>query len=120
MEGHYEGAPNLATILQTLASLQSGPAQQPQARDAFEASQGSAPPNVPKEPRPYIESPKLGPPARKQQDPTTIIDWSSGLKCVMKIVASQEHIIKDIRKVNNDSKQHNSRYLTHLDGRSIT
>lgn len=41
-----------------------------------------------------VEAPKV-----RLIDPATIIDWSSGLKCVMRTVAKQESILHDIRRV---------------------
>ena len=32
-------------------------------------------------------------------DPATIIDWPTGLKCVMRTVAMNEKVISEIRKV---------------------
>lgn len=44
-------------------------------------------------------APQPAQPARILIDPATIVDWSSGLKCVMRIVAKHEGMLNDIRKV---------------------
>jgi hypothetical protein len=40
-------------------------------------------------------------PAKVLIDPATIIDWSSGLKCVMRTIAKHESMLQDIRKVSS-------------------
>ncbi len=37
--------------------------------------------------------------ARNVIDPATIIEWSAGLRCVMKQVAKHESILQDVRRV---------------------
>lgn len=37
--------------------------------------------------------------SQKLVDPATIIDWSAGLRCVMKTVAKHDHVLQEIRKV---------------------
>lgn len=46
-----------------------------------------------------------GPPTSYQPknviDPSTIIEWSAGLRCVMKTVAKNENIVSEIRRVSS-------------------
>lgn len=100
--------PDLASILHTLAGLNSQKAQQqaqsqPQAavqaqlqpsheyQQAWQqqldiAAQGSKP-----------STPINAPP--KVVDPASILEWSAGLRCVMKTVAKHDNIINEIRRV---------------------
>jgi hypothetical protein len=90
--------PDLASVLKTLASFT---APTPQ-------SQGTPPPPAPQHPAGEQSSINIEPvpdvpaavPAPKLIDPATIIDWSSGLRCVMKTVAAHDNIIKEIRHVS--------------------
>ena len=43
-------------------------------------------------------------PAIKIVDPATIIEWSAGLRCVMKTVAKHENMLHDIRRVSANSQ----------------
>lgn len=125
MAGHYQNAPNLASILQTLANLQNPQygSQQSSLRGRNEDQAASFhnseahtgyehyPSNLDGtlihdiaqveqrvSPTPS-QQPSQSQLQRPRIDSTTIIDWSSGLKCVMKLVASRENVMKDIRKV---------------------
>lgn len=98
--------PDLASILKTLASL--APQSQEQ---QFQPPQQTHPVPTP-EPFPaeqvwqqslaHATQPSRNPTpsnATKLADPSTIIEWSSGLRCVMKQVAKHENIIQDVRQV---------------------
>ena len=98
--------PDLASILKTLASLapqsqqqQIQPPQQPHlvpAAEPFPAEQ------VWQQSLAHATQPSCTPTpssATKLVDPSTIIEWSAGLRCVMKQVAKHENIIQDVRRV---------------------
>jgi len=38
---------------------------------------------------------------RKVVDPATIVEWSAGLRCVMRTVAKHDQMIYEIRKVSS-------------------
>lgn len=93
--------PSLASVLQTLASIQ--------------AQNQTIPPQSLQSPHPALENSKFiypppqldglgrdaaGLPAKKVVDPATITEWSAGLRCVMKTVAAHDNIIKEIRRVS--------------------
>jgi hypothetical protein len=93
--------PDLASILKTLASLAPQTQQQQVSLpkpDPFPAqqvwqqsvAQATQPPCTP---TPSTST------AKNVVDPATIIDWSAGLRCVMKQVTQHESIIQDIRRV---------------------
>ena len=91
--------PDLNSVLQTLASFTAPQNQQHQGI--------SVPVSVP--PSGHVQCPPQTVPIEKivqkpeklLVDPATIIDWSSGLRCVMKTVAAHEDIIKEIRRVSH-------------------
>jgi hypothetical protein len=91
--------PDLASVLKTLASL--APQSQQQDITHYQRSQnlGQA---AQQWPLPQAERNDIRAEAAIKPrviDPATIIDWSSGLKCVMKTIASHENVIKEIRRV---------------------
>lgn len=109
MSSHEYQAPDLASILKTLASLT--PKSQQQVGE-----QSTQDP----QPLPYVAAPLLPPYQQSWQpqvqtpasvsrstsannakliDPASITDWSSGLKCVMRTVAKHENLLHDIRYV---------------------
>jgi len=101
--------PDLASILKTLASLAPQNQQQhPAGEEPLQALQ-PAPyitPHVqlPQQAwQPYVQTPaantKPPPVNTKLIDPATIIDWSSGLKCVMRTIAKHENMLQDIRRM---------------------
>ena len=100
--------PDLASILRTLASL-APQNQHPQPQNSTQDHPTSLLPraNEPQQPE-WQQIPAQIPPATqasrpldvpKTVDPATIIDWSAGLRCIMKTVAKHENIIPDIRRV---------------------
>lgn len=124
MASNDSPTPDLATILATLAGF----APQKQQTQQTVSSQ-SIPPILQSQPAPQNQQFQQPPPYVAQQpphqwqyppqnypiprsstpvdapkvrliDPATIIDWSSGLKCVMRTVAKQESILHDIRRVS--------------------
>ena len=98
--------PDLASILKTLASLapqaqqqQVQPPPQPHplptpfpAEQVWQQSLAQA-----TQPS-YTPIPSAAP---KVVDPATIIEWSAGLRCVMKQVAKHESILQDVRRVRS-------------------
>lgn len=97
--------PDLASVLRTLANL---------------APQGSNAPNNLGEqtqfPEPLVRPQPVQQPwsqseeilraripekqaAQKPLDPAAILDWSTGLRCVMRTVAIHDNVIKEIRRV---------------------
>lgn len=121
MASNDTSTPDLATILATLAGL--APPKPP--GHQTESSQQIHP--IPHsqqfhQPLPYVTQqppqqwpqsapiypvPRSSTPADTHKvrliDPATIVDWSSGLKCVMRTVAKQESILHDIRRVSAPS-----------------
>jgi hypothetical protein len=97
---------DLASVLKTLASL--APASQypdnqsisstlplaTHGRDHTVQSAYSGPNNVQQ-----LGSDPSPPPAPKRVDPTTITDWSTGLRCVMKTIATNDSIVREIQRV---------------------
>jgi hypothetical protein len=99
--------PDLASILKTLAGLA------PQAQQ----QQVQPPPQIHQHPPPtpfdaeqvwrqsiaQATQPTLTPAppsvAVKVVDPASIIEWSAGLRCVMKQVAKHENILQEVRRV---------------------
>jgi hypothetical protein len=96
MAGLDYQVPDLASVLKTLASF-AAPSPQTQ-----RLSPHPQPQNPSRAPAPASRGPEppAAVPAPKLIDPATIIDWSSGLRCVMKTVAAHENIIKEIRRVS--------------------
>jgi len=107
MAGNDYQVPDLQSVLQTLASLA------PQA-----AAQGQYPPHRPGfqgHPFQSLQSqPQISPPAKapeqKGPDPTVIIDWSSGLRSVMKTVAANDDITKEIRRMITVQHEHEDQW----------
>lgn len=95
--------PDLAAVLRTLASLAPQNAQQngqPGAQHA--AVNVETPPQRPQvmatpPPSDRTLAPAMTAPA---VDPTTITDWSAGLRCVMKAVSKNESILQEVKKVS--------------------
>lgn len=79
--------PDLASVLKTLASL--APQNQQQAPLIVWPQSTQANHNT---------TPAGG---AKVIDPATILDWSSGLRCVMKTVAKHDGILHEIRRVRS-------------------
>jgi hypothetical protein len=102
---------NLASILAALASLT------PQSQQGQQPTQGAPP--LPYSGQPVqpvqqawqqvqqapqaVPSPKSAPinGAKVIIDPATIIDWPTGLKCVMRTVVKHENMLQDIRRVSS-------------------
>lgn len=120
--------PDLASVLRTLASISSSQRStdlhyQPyDSRLAPQSNLNIAEPDDEYEPPPaqvhtsYQEQPnpqawnqrpayvqQVTRPSQQQAnfvDPCTIIEWSAGLRCIMKTVARNESIVQEIRKVS--------------------
>jgi hypothetical protein len=113
MSTNGEAPPDLASILKTLADLTPQNNQlQAQAQTQVQLPtqptvHTQAEPNrefqqawqqeLQKVSQPRSTTPPNAPP--KIVDPASIIEWSAGLRCVMKTVAKHDHIINEIRKV---------------------
>jgi hypothetical protein len=98
MAANSSQVPDLASVLKTLASLapqgqQQGITHHQQIQNISQAAQ-QWPPQIPQNDVRVESGTKP-----RVIDPATIIDWPSGLKCVMKTVASHENVIKEIRRV---------------------
>lgn len=104
--------PDLASVLRTLAGLapqsqgqhsqqptQDPRLSQPPAQAAEQARPGSLAQATTVRHSSSIPTPPNGQKI-KIIDPATIIDWSSGLRCVMKTVAKNETMLQDIRRVH--------------------
>lgn len=125
--------PDLASILATLASL----APQGQESQHVAPGQHAHPQPTPllqQAPQPYQQTVTDHAPALLQQwqqpipvqihvrstpvevpsvrviDPATILDWSAGLKCVMRTVAKQENILNDIRRMIRSQQEHEQQW----------
>ena len=89
--------PDLASVLKTLAGL--APQNQQQGYVTHQIHQQA----------PLIAWPQIKQANQntatagdaKVIDPATILDWSSGLRCVMKTVAKHESILYEIRRVRS-------------------
>ncbi|CAD6440515.1 25da57df-1377-47f1-a42e-d23236cedb74 [Sclerotinia trifoliorum] len=46
----------------------------------------------------------------KVVDPATIIDWSAGLRCVMRTVAKHDHVLQEIRKMIRVQHEHEEQW----------
>jgi hypothetical protein len=98
--------PDLASILKTLAGL-TPQTQQQQAQPA--PQQHPLPAPFPAEQVWQQSLAQATQPSRtptpsstpKVVDPATIIEWSAGLRCVMKQVANHESILQDVRRVRS-------------------
>jgi len=98
--------PDLASILKTLAGL-APQTQQHQIQPAPQAYPPSTPfpaEQVWQQSLAQATQPSRAPTpstAPKVVDPSTIIEWSAGLRCVMKQVAKHEGILQDVRRVRS-------------------
>ncbi|KAH9212632.1 hypothetical protein DL95DRAFT_447543 [Leptodontidium sp. 2 PMI_412] len=115
---NQQAPPDLASILRTLAGLapQAQPQQdQPiihgQVPSHFEQPQQSWTPiaeQVSSIPR--STTPTEPPPPKNVVDPASIIEWSAGLRCVMKTVARHENVLNDIRKMMKVQREHEEQW----------
>lgn len=107
MAGNEYQVPDLASVLRTLANL--APQNYNNTHVEEQTQRPVEPVTVPR-PQPvqqaWSQSEEIlraRPPekqaAHKPLDPATILDWSTGLRCVMKTVAIHDNIIKEIRRV---------------------
>jgi hypothetical protein len=49
--------------------------------------------------------------SRKIIDPATIVEWSAGLRCVMKTVAIHENVLNDIRRMIKTQHEHEEQWF---------
>lgn len=126
-------APDLASILKTLADLT--PQHQQELQSDKTITRTSQPENVVPighvappfdfyhKPAPTLQSflPPVGQsgPSRnvsiessqkKVVDPTTILEWSAGLRCAMKTVAKHENVIHEIRRLIKLQHEHEEQW----------
>jgi len=113
MSSNGTPTPDLATILKTLAGLapqnqvqqaqpasqapplpvpEAFPAQQVWQQSISQATQSSRPNAAA---APFVSAKNVN-----VVDPSTIIEWSAGLRCVMRQVAKHEGILQDVRRVS--------------------
>ncbi|KAI0999547.1 hypothetical protein K3495_g8650 [Podosphaera aphanis] len=130
---HYPHTPNLASILQTLASLTPQNHQQgPAAPYTIPQALPGIPPHIRPQPNPHhntaptLESflptadqarsaqvAAVAPASVPQKniiDPTTILEWSAGLKCVMRTVAKHENVIHEVRRMMKLQHEHEEQW----------
>ena len=50
-------------------------------------------------------------PSRKIVEPATILEWSAGLRCVMKTVAVHENVLNDIRRMIKTQHDHEDQWF---------
>jgi hypothetical protein len=50
-------------------------------------------------------------PSGKIIDPATIVEWSAGLRCVMKTVAIHENVLNDIRRMIKTQHEHEEQWF---------
>jgi len=115
--------PDLASVLRTLAAL--APQGQQTSNPSVSSSNLRLPDPVqgpelqrqqqpwgqpvghtPDPPRPITGSN----PGQKIIDPATIIDWSSGLRCVMKTVARHDSVLDEIQKMIKVQNEHEKQW----------
>lgn len=129
MSSSEEQTPDLASILRTLAALapqnQQAQAEAPPQLQNVEQAPGGAKsyqPEIqnyqpPAHAWPRHEEAQLQrsttPPGlpKNHVDPATIIDWSNGLRCVMKVVGKNENIVEEIRRVSISVLKHSTRLI---------
>jgi len=108
MSSNNYQTPDLATVLRTLAGLT--PQNQQHAAKLSTQDQSSPLPTHIGQSEPEVLQKIAAPsvsytcmPSATQKiiDPATIIDWASGLRCVMKTVAKHEKILHEIRRVGS-------------------
>jgi hypothetical protein len=99
---------------------------QPKPQEQNQFIQSQTPPYVPPEHDHYhqiwqeqlnkaSQAPRAPEPAaaasRKIIDPATIVEWSAGLRCVMKTVAVHENVLNDIRKMIKTQHEHEEQWF---------
>lgn len=108
MSSNNSQTPDLASVLSILAGLTpqtqnlltQAPSTPSIAAQAPQASpQQTWQPTAPPPPRSTTTPTEPPPSAVKLVDPATIIEWSSGLRCVMKTVAKHDTMLLEIRRV---------------------
>ena len=93
--------PDLASVLQTLAGLAQAQPDNGQHNVPYSSNGTSWQPPINSNVQVDYSRPLRVPtPPVKIVDPASIIDWSSGLRCVMKTIAKHDKILQDIRKVS--------------------
>lgn len=120
MANPYQGTPDLASILRTLSSFT--PQAQASSSTVFQDSSNFSA-NQPSQDnthhiRHHGALSNLLPQRQqllpsKQTDPTTIIEWSAGLKHITKQITTNEYLIKEIRRVSPSPFLSVSRLIVH-------
>ncbi|KAG0650003.1 hypothetical protein D0Z07_3735 [Hyphodiscus hymeniophilus] len=104
--------PDLASVLSILAGLTPQTQtllSQPQTQPSLTASapqQQWLPTPHPVPPPRSTTPPEPPPSAVKVVDPAMIVEWSSGLRCVMKTVARHEGVLLEIRRMIKNQHEH--------------
>ncbi|KAG9233870.1 hypothetical protein BJ875DRAFT_30934 [Amylocarpus encephaloides] len=57
------------------------------------------------------QAPALAATPTKMVDPATIIEWSAGLRCLLKTVARHEHVLNDIRRMIRVQHEHEEQWF---------
>ncbi|TVY16440.1 hypothetical protein LARI1_G005543 [Lachnellula arida] len=129
MSSNGQQTPDLASILKTLADLnsqnqpqqpqqQSKPQPQPQPQSAAK-SQVQQPSNAYQQAwQQQLDIASQGPKSSATVnappniiEPASIIEWSAGLRCVMKTVAKHDHIINEIRRMIKVQHEHEEQWF---------
>ncbi|TVY68732.1 hypothetical protein LSUE1_G005691 [Lachnellula suecica] len=118
MSSSGQQTPDLASILKTLADLnsqknvqQSRPQPPPavQAKQPPEEFQQAWQQELERASQPMSSTPINAP--AKVIDPASIIEWSAGLRCVLRTVAKHDHIIIELRKMIKVQHEHEEQWF---------
>ncbi|KAB8302059.1 hypothetical protein EYC80_005510 [Monilinia laxa] len=112
--------PDLASVMKILAGLSQAKDQQhaqpasqtisTQAPDVRSHGSATQQQQWPQPAMHYQSGPSQVVNNQKLVDPATIIDWSAGLRCVMKTVAKHDHVLQEIRKMIKVQHEHEEQW----------
>ncbi|KAI9744098.1 MAG: hypothetical protein M1818_002250 [Claussenomyces sp. TS43310] len=118
MAGNDYQVPDLDSVLRTLAAL--GPQDQhhgqlPAGQSWTTHGHANLGPMNPNQIQAYAPTERHPAPRAMNTmpqpvDPTAIIDWSAGLRCVMKTIAVHENVVGDIRRMIKMQHQHEEQW----------
>ncbi|TVY33778.1 hypothetical protein LOCC1_G007083 [Lachnellula occidentalis] len=132
MSSNGQQTPDLASILKTLSDLNSQNQQQQSQQESQpqpqSQPQSQSQPTVKPQAQPYhayqqawqqqleiaSQSQKPSAPTNTPPnvvEPASIIEWSAGLRCVMKTVAKHDNIINEIRRMINVQHEHEEQWF---------
>ncbi|KAK6613720.1 hypothetical protein H4I96_00041 [Botrytis cinerea] len=105
--------PDLASVMEILANLAKAKNQQ-QAQPSTQTASAQTPDSV-APPMTHRESGQLQAQVQsinnpKAVDPATIIDWSAGLRCVMRTMNKHDHVLQEIRKMIKVQHEHEEQW----------